>query len=66
MKNVFIPDHIAMDETSNKASIALDVMPLINGHLPIPQVKISKYFPPSKGKKTIHFDAFWYLFMKSG
>uniref|UniRef100_A0A8D9EI66 Trafficking protein particle complex subunit 10 n=1 Tax=Cacopsylla melanoneura TaxID=428564 RepID=A0A8D9EI66_9HEMI len=42
-------DHIAMDEVSKKASISLDVMPLINGHLPIPLVKISKYFPPSKG-----------------
>ncbi|KAI5699266.1 hypothetical protein M8J75_000144 [Diaphorina citri] len=42
-------DHIAMDETTKKASISLDVMPLVNGHLPIPVVKISKYFPPSKG-----------------
>ncbi|XP_008479948.1 trafficking protein particle complex subunit 10-like [Diaphorina citri] len=38
-----------MDETTKKASISLDVMPLVNGHLPIPVVKISKYFPPSKG-----------------
>ncbi|KAK3926180.1 Trafficking protein particle complex subunit 10 [Frankliniella fusca] len=49
---------VTLDE-SHKQTIQLDVMPLISGYLPVPQVRLSKYIPADqkplgKGKKLLH------------
>lgn len=43
---------IILDET-DKCSKIVDLMPLVHGYLPLPSIKLSKYFPAETniGKK---------------
>ncbi|BES93279.1 Foie gras liver health family 1 [Nesidiocoris tenuis] len=47
---------LTWDDKSNEQSVTVDVMPLVNGFLPLPTVRLSKYIPANSRYNNMRLD----------